>query len=379
MVKGSGQEGGWLAIDGAGAMETWAKSSCIHSWPSMADPWLKIDLGKKVSMTSIVLHNRKDCCGSQNNGIALSVDGKLVAKDIPMYTQDIKRIPFEGQGQIIKVVKPGVKEYLTLCEVEVFAALKPASDGTFPRNKHKEDVALKRLLKLFAASPEFHTSGGHEATAKTRPAPKKLQSQDRPFKAVVVVFLEGGADSFNIVVPHSDCKKPRSAEDDPTLAPRKLAGGQSCLTTPSCMPVSNKLWCKRHADKLEVTYTKEHGGTHATSSRPAGCFFYSPTKQLEFNTFKVNLTCHQQPVNHLLCTFVFGTLACRIACWGVGFTMRARLAHHSAVCQLALFVCCGGFSFEGFNAHRQKHGTNLSLWRLRGAWQRRVPGRILRR
>lgn len=318
--KAGGWDGGWNAIDGLSGGTKSDRAGCIHTWPAMADPWLKIDLGKKVSMTSIVLHNRKDCCGNQNDGIAIYVDDKLVHKDVPMQTTgEVKRLAFKGQGQILKFVRPGDKAYLTLCEVDVFAALKPASDGTYPRNTPAEDLALKTLLKLFAAAPDFHTSGGHEATTTARPAAKKLQSQGRKFKAVVVVFLEGGADSFNIVVPHSGCKRPRSAENDPTLAPRRVAGGQSCLTTPSCRPVSNKLWCKSHADTLGVKYAAEQSGTHATSNRPAGCFYYSPTKQLEFNTDKVNSRLLQPPTSFGHCTsrvfrclhvLVFGNCRC---------------------------------------------------------------------
>eukprot|EP01043_Picozoa_sp_COSAG02_P055320 COSAG02_NODE_6399_length_3599_cov_3.590857_2_plen_93_part_00 len=32
-----------------------------------------------------------------------------------------------------------------------------------------------------------------------------VASQGRPYKAVVLIYLEGGADTHNLVVPHSNC------------------------------------------------------------------------------------------------------------------------------------------------------------------------------
>ena len=46
-------------------------------------------------------------------------------------------------------------------------------------------------------------------TRQIRDQPKPTKSLGRPYKAVVVVFLEGGADSYNFVIPHSGCSKPK--------------------------------------------------------------------------------------------------------------------------------------------------------------------------
>ena len=70
----------------------------------------------------------------------------------------------------------------------------------------------------------------------------------------------------------------RSAEDDPTLAPRWLKGGTSCLATPSCMLVSNKAWCKKHADKLGVGYKSEHSGPCDSVCNLLGFLFANSSK-----------------------------------------------------------------------------------------------------
>jgi uncharacterized protein (DUF1501 family) len=58
---------------------------------------------------------------------------------------------------------------------------------------------------LFAASPEFHTTNMPAIKTSTRVARRPIESQNRTYKATVVVFLHGGCDSFNVLVPHSGC------------------------------------------------------------------------------------------------------------------------------------------------------------------------------
>ena len=65
--------------------------------------------------------------------------------------------------------------------------------------------ALTVAQLLMTASPEFHTN--------TEPLDKpweatKLPPQEslrRPYKAIVVIYFAGGADTFNMIVPHSGC------------------------------------------------------------------------------------------------------------------------------------------------------------------------------
>jgi hypothetical protein len=66
--------------------------------------------------------------------------------------------------------------------------------------------ALKWALKMFVFVPEFQTFNTNMVTSALRPKPPVIPSQGRPYKAIVIFFEAGGCDSFNRIVPHSDCK-----------------------------------------------------------------------------------------------------------------------------------------------------------------------------
>ena len=68
------------------------------------------------------------------------------------------------------------------------------------------DAALKRALKLLIMTSEFHASNLDQGLGSRRQEPEPQVSRNRQYKAVVVIFLKGGADSFNLLVPHSKCK-----------------------------------------------------------------------------------------------------------------------------------------------------------------------------
>jgi len=71
-----------------------------------------------------------------------------------------------------------------------------------------QQAALQRALKLIIFSAEFHNTAMNTLVPAHRPVGPPEASHDRKFKAVVVVFMAGGADSFNLLVPHSRCKGP---------------------------------------------------------------------------------------------------------------------------------------------------------------------------
>ena len=285
MMSGASNDGAWTAVDGQLGLTTYTSLRCMSA-KKQTDPWWQLDLGTPQAITSVIVYNRKDCCGAENDGLNVYLDGNLCAENVRMeVTHQVTRIPCRGTAQVVKMVLPGQDRRFSLCEIEISVGENARIDGSYSAKPLAEARALKHLLKLFVLAPEFHATNAHEATSSVRAGAVVAPSRGRKYKATVVVFLEGGADSFNMVVPHSGCKRPPSAEDDPTLAPRKLQAGQSCLTTPSCAPVSTKAWCKTHADSLKIGYASSTT-SHSTSGRPAGCFYYTPTKSLEYNDFK---------------------------------------------------------------------------------------------
>lgn len=68
-----------------------------------------------------------------------------------------------------------------------------------------ERDALRRAIELVLATPDFAVTNLAQPSATPRTAVSRPASGGRPYKALIVLFLEGGADSWNLLVPHSGC------------------------------------------------------------------------------------------------------------------------------------------------------------------------------
>lgn len=81
-------------------------------------------------------------------------------------------------------------------------------ERVFAEEGNQTEPAVRHATKVLVSAPEFHTSGVHKARASGQNHTLDAGAgagRGRPFKAVVVVNLRGGADSFNMLVPHSEC------------------------------------------------------------------------------------------------------------------------------------------------------------------------------
>ena len=65
--------------------------------------------------------------------------------------------------------------------------------------------AQRLAAKLILGTSEFRTTADNRQKPTPRVPPPAVQSQGRPYKAVVLIYLSGGADTHNLVVPHSNC------------------------------------------------------------------------------------------------------------------------------------------------------------------------------
>ena len=63
-----------------------------------------------------------------------------------------------------------------------------------------QKLALQQALKLFFMSSSFHSTNLDQSTGVIRRKSAPQVSRGRPFKALVVLFLHGGSDSFNMLV-----------------------------------------------------------------------------------------------------------------------------------------------------------------------------------
>ncbi|XP_069549454.1 uncharacterized protein [Brachyistius frenatus] len=116
------------AIDGNRASK-WGQGSCTHTSKDLK-PWWRLDLLKTYTINSVTITNRQDCCHQRINGAEIRIGNSLndngnanprcaVISSIAAGTS--QTFECEGmEGRYVNIVIPGRKEYLTLCEVEVF-------------------------------------------------------------------------------------------------------------------------------------------------------------------------------------------------------------------------------------------------------------------
>jgi uncharacterized protein (DUF1501 family) len=64
-------------------------------------------------------------------------------------------------------------------------------------------IGVKKAQQLIITSPEFHTTNIIRKSGATRPEVEAPKASSKAYKAIVYVFLEGGMDSFNLLVPHT--------------------------------------------------------------------------------------------------------------------------------------------------------------------------------
>lgn len=64
-------------------------------------------------------------------------------------------------------------------------------------------LALLRAQQLIVTTPEFHGTGIVQKSGDARVRPQAPPPSSKPYKAMVYVLLEGGADSFNMLAPHT--------------------------------------------------------------------------------------------------------------------------------------------------------------------------------
>ena len=65
--------------------------------------------------------------------------------------------------------------------------------------------ALQAAQELFLFTAEFHTTNLLNRRNLPRPDIPDIPSQGRAYKAIVYIFLDGGADTYNLLVPTSGC------------------------------------------------------------------------------------------------------------------------------------------------------------------------------
>lgn len=81
----------------------------------------------------------------------------------------------------------------------------PPASYAAVRAKTDAEYAIKVAQNLIAVSAAAATTNDAETTSVPAAPAIARASLNRPYKALVVVYLAGGADTFNMLVPHSNC------------------------------------------------------------------------------------------------------------------------------------------------------------------------------
>jgi cullin-associated NEDD8-dissociated protein 1 len=64
---------------------------------------------------------------------------------------------------------------------------------------------IAAVQKLMTVTPEFHATGLVHDTSLLRPDASAPEASSNRYKSIIILNFSGGADSFNILVPHSEC------------------------------------------------------------------------------------------------------------------------------------------------------------------------------
>jgi uncharacterized protein (DUF1501 family) len=71
------------------------------------------------------------------------------------------------------------------------------------RSEPNQTIALLKAQQLIVLSPEFHATNLVRQIDMLRPDPEVPVPSVKPYKAIIYVLLDGGMDSFNLLVPHT--------------------------------------------------------------------------------------------------------------------------------------------------------------------------------
>lgn len=118
------------------------------------------------------------------------------------YSRSVGYLSFSPSGSTTNEQVEEIADLLTSGRLssEAIAAIATAVDA-----EATLDTKIRLAQQIIATSPEFHTTNLANRNGNTRePTPEQERSAD-PYKAVVVLHLAGGLDSFNVLMPHGSC------------------------------------------------------------------------------------------------------------------------------------------------------------------------------
>jgi len=160
-------------------------------------------IGALNSMSSLVRNGLTDC----DRGIGSTVQGSRCTGDL----DEVRRaadgaLTFQPHGASSSEVVAELDLLLTGGRLSVNSrrVIVKAYDAALATTGSR-DEALRAAQELFLIAPEFHATNDNALRDAPRAEDTAAQSLGRPYKAIVYVMLQGGCDSFNVLVPLDDC------------------------------------------------------------------------------------------------------------------------------------------------------------------------------
>mmetsp|Transcript_1494 Transcript_1494/g.3130 ORF Transcript_1494/g.3130 Transcript_1494/m.3130 type:complete len:1117 (-) Transcript_1494:133-3483(-) len=148
-------------------------------------------------------------CITSSDGSKLYFDGVLLVDNDGRHHDRMRCNPIETSG-----IHEITIEYFDIVQMAtmIFEWQTPTasdktvvpSDAWVVRSEFNAD-SFRYVQSLVATSPEFHSTNIVQPDSERRPAVPSPKPLDNDYKAIVYVLLDGGLDSYNILVPHSGC------------------------------------------------------------------------------------------------------------------------------------------------------------------------------
>jgi len=114
--------------------------------------------------------------------------------------------PAEGDSATPESIVDGISLLLTASRLSSHTRTTMIAEVDAVLSAEGVDEAVKRAQLLVAIAPEYQATNAHLVRAdEIRSPPVPIAPQGRPYKAIVVFQLAGGADSFNMFVPYDGC------------------------------------------------------------------------------------------------------------------------------------------------------------------------------
>ncbi|XP_034554317.1 fucolectin-1-like [Notolabrus celidotus] len=163
------------AIDG-NRESTFSAGSCTHT-VEMPNPWWRVDLLDRYTVTSVTITNRGDCCAVRLNGAEVHIGDSLKDNGVANPLAGvISQIPAGSSftlpvndlaGRYVTVSLPGSGRYLTLCEVEVYGYLAPTGENLALKGKASQSSLYTEGMAYFAIDGNTDSDRVHRSCSTT--------------------------------------------------------------------------------------------------------------------------------------------------------------------------------------------------------------------